>query len=46
MEKFNAKRAILDLLENIDTDTYQYMFGDGTVVVTREDISVEECEHD
>ena len=46
MEKFNAKRAILDLLENIDTDTYKYMFGDGTVVVTREDISVEECEHD
>lgn len=45
-EKFETKRYILELIENIDIETYKEMFGEGTVVVTREGINVEECEHD
>lgn len=44
--KFKIKKVIAYVLENIDESVFEDMFGDGTVVVTREDISVEECEHD
>lgn len=45
-EKYRIKREITDLLEGIDDSVFEDMFGEGTVVVTREGISVEECEHD
>lgn len=45
-EKLQIKKTILELLENINVETYKEMFGEGTVVVTRDGITVEECEHD
>jgi len=45
-EKYKIKKQILDILEQIDYDVYEYMFGEGTVVVTRKGIDVEDCEHD
>lgn len=45
-EKYEMKRAIHGLLTSIDDSVYEDMFGEGTVVVTREGIRVEECEHD
>lgn len=44
--KYRMKKAINDLLSDIDDSVYEEMFGEGTIVVTREGISVEECEHD
>lgn len=44
--KYRMKKAIHDLLSDIDESVYEEMFGEGTVVVTREGISVEHCEHD
>jgi hypothetical protein len=44
--KFNIKKAIMYVLENIDESVFEDMFGEGTVVVTREGTSVEECQHD
>lgn len=44
--KYKIKRDITDLLEGIDDSVFKDMFGEGTVVVTREGTSVEECEHD
>jgi hypothetical protein len=44
--KLETKRYILDLVENIDETAYENMFGEGTVVVSRDGITVEECEHD
>lgn len=44
--KYEIKRAIKDFLENIDESVYEDMFGEGTVVVTRDGTTVEECEHD
>lgn len=45
-EKYLAKKTIVDLLENIDDSVYEYMFGEGRVVVTRDEITVEEYQHD
>jgi len=44
--KRKIKKAITYVLENIDESVFEDMFGEGTVVVTREGTSVEECEHD
>jgi hypothetical protein len=44
--KYRMKKAISELLSDIDDSVYEDMFGEGTVVVTREGISVEQCEHD
>lgn len=45
-KKFKIKKAIAYVLEGINESVFEDMFGEGTVVVTREGISVEECEHD
>lgn len=45
-EKYKMKKAIHGLLTSIDDSVYEGMFGEGTVVVTRDGIKVEECEHD
>lgn len=45
-EKYRIKKAVYELLSNIDDSVYKEMFGEGTVTVTREGITVEECEHD
>lgn len=45
-ETYKMKKSVYDLLSNIDDSVYQEMFGEGTVIVTREGITVEECEHD
>jgi len=45
-EKYNMKKTIIDLLEGISTEAYQVMFGEGTVTVRRDGVSVDECEHD
>lgn len=44
--KYRMKKAIDDLLSDIDDSVYEDMFGEGTVVVTRDGITVEHCEHD
>ena len=44
--KYQVKKAVYDLLSNIDESAYESMFGEGLVVVTRDGIEVEECEHD
>lgn len=44
--KYKIKKEITGLLEGIDESVFKDMFGEGTVVVTRDGISVEECEHD
>lgn len=44
--KYRMKKAISELLSDIDDSVYEDMFGEGTVVVTRDGISVEHCEHD
>lgn len=44
--KYRMKKAISELLSDIDESVYEDMFGEGTIVVTRDGISVEECEHD
>jgi hypothetical protein len=45
-EKYRIKKVIIELLEGIETEVYQDMFGEGTVVARRDGITVEECEHD
>ena len=45
-EKYCMKKEIYELLEAIDESFYQSEFGEGTVIVTREGISTERCEHD
>lgn len=46
-EKYEIKKTITELLEDIDTDAYESMFGEGTVVVYRDgSTNVEACEHD
>lgn len=45
-EKYRLKKAVYELLSNIDDSVYENMFGEGRVVVTREGITVEEYEHD
>jgi len=44
--KYVIKKAIYDLLNSIDEEFYQENFGEGTVVVTREGVTTEHCEHD
>ncbi|NBT57253.1 hypothetical protein EBT16_00555 [bacterium] len=44
--KFKIKKTITYVLENIDESVFERMFGEGTVTVTRDGITVEECEHD
>lgn len=45
-EKYVMKKAVYDVLEKIDESFYEDNFGEGTVVVTREGITTEHCEHD
>jgi hypothetical protein len=45
-ELYKMKKSVYELLSNIDDSVYQDMFGEGTVTVTRDGITVEECEHD
>jgi hypothetical protein len=45
-EKYKIKKAIVDVLENIDESAFESMFGEGLVVVTREGSHVEEYEHE
>lgn len=45
-EKHRIKKSIQGLLSNIDDSVYENMFGEGTVVMTREGASVESCQHD
>jgi hypothetical protein len=45
-EKYKTKKTIIDLLDGIEEDVYREMFGEGTVIVRRDGITVEECEHD
>jgi hypothetical protein len=45
-ESYGFKKAIHKLLSGIDESVYERMFGEGTVTVTRDGITVEECEHD
>lgn len=45
-EMYEMKKAIMDLLPEIDDSVYEHMFGEGTVTVNREEITVENCEHD
>lgn len=45
-EMYEMKKAVMELLPEIDDSVYESMFGEGTVVVTRDGITVEHCEHD
>lgn len=45
-EKYVMKKAVYDVLEKIDESFYEENFGEGTVVVTREGITTEHCDHD
>ena len=45
-EMYEMKKAVMDLLPEIDDSVYESMFGEGTVVVTRDGIAVQDCEHD
>ena len=45
-EKYRLKKSVYDLLSNIDDSVYECMFGEGRVIVTKEGITVEGCEHD
>jgi hypothetical protein len=45
-KKYEVKKTIKDLLEGIDNSIYEEMFGEGTVVVSREGIVIHDCEHD
>jgi len=45
-ETYEIKKAIHDLLSEIDETVYQNMFGEGAIVATRDGVAVEECEHD
>lgn len=45
-EMYSIKSAIVELLEGIDESAYNRMFGEGTIEVLREDVTVSECEHD
>lgn len=45
-ETYGYKKAIHELLSGIDDSVFERMFGEGTVTVTRDGITVEECEHD
>lgn len=45
-EKYKTKKAIIELLEGIDESIYREMFDEGTVIVDRTGVTVEECQHD
>jgi hypothetical protein len=45
-EKHHMKKSIHELLQAIDESFYQDEFGEGTVIVSRDGISTEHCEHD
>jgi hypothetical protein len=45
-KRARIKIDIVDLLENIKDEYFQDMFGEGTVTVTKDDVSLEDCEHD
>jgi hypothetical protein len=46
LEKYTMKKTVVELLEDIDSEVYEQMFGEGTVIVRRDGISVEDYEHD
>jgi hypothetical protein len=43
---YSIKKSIVDLLEGIDASVYENLFGEGSVQVTKDDMTVSECEHD
>ncbi len=45
-QKYVMKKTIVGLLEDIDSEVYEQMFGEGTVIVQKDGITVEDYEHD
>lgn len=47
IKKFSRMKSdIVSVLESIKDEYFQSMFGEGNVIVTKDEVSVEECEHD
>lgn len=45
-KKYLVRKTLTDLLEAFDESVFESMFGEGTVIVTREETTVTDCEHD
>jgi hypothetical protein len=45
-KRARIKIDIVDLLQSINDEYFQDMFGEGVITVTKDEVTVEDCEHD